>query len=102
MERKLIIKEISEYLCCSIETAELYIKLLEKPYNADEVIIDECKGNQELLFLIEECLISEYVDKRNGGKKIYFSIDPQYSLSAVLLKEAWKQDSDLHSLELLK
>lgn len=102
MERNLIINEISEYLCCSIETAELYIRLLEKPYSADEMIVDGCEWNQELLFLIEKCLISEYVDERNGGKKVFFSIDPQYSLPAILLNEAWKQDSDLHSLELLK
>lgn len=102
MERNLIINEISEYLCCNVETAELYIRLLEKPYTADEVTVDECEWSQGLLFLIENCLVSEYVDERNGGKKIYFSIDPQYSLPAILLNEAWKRESELHSLELLK
>lgn len=102
MERDMIIKEISEYICCSINTARLYIRLLEKTYSAEEMVADGCELNQELRFLMEKCLISEYIDERNGGKIVYFSIDPQYSLPAILLNEAWKQDTNLHSLELLK
>lgn len=97
-----IIDKVAEYLSCDIKTAELYMLLLEKPY-AFELIIELNKEYEQALeFLISKCLISEYIDERTGGRKIYFSIDPKYSLSAILLNEIWERDSELHSLDLLE
>lgn len=102
MERSIIINKISKYLCCNIDIAELYINILEKPLCFENAVANECELDKGLQVLIEKCLISDYVDERNGGKKFYFAIDPQYSLSALLLAEMWKRDSNFHSLEVLK
>lgn len=100
MKRDILTVKISEYLGCAINTASLYMMFLEKPYALDAVMDEDNVDGIE--FLLSKCLISEYDDERSGGKKVFFSIDPQYSLAAVLLDEAWKRDSDLHSLNVLK
>lgn len=100
MERNTLIAKISEYLECTMDTADLYLMLLEKPYTLDTMMVRD--SAEKLEFLSSKCLISEYDDERSGGKRVFFAIDPQYSLSAVLLNEAWNRDSDLHSLDVLK
>lgn len=102
MERNVLIEKISSYLGCSLSIAELYYFILEKPCTSQK--IDDIFSNSidNLEWLLSKCLISEYVDERTGGGKVYFAIDPQYSLSAVLLNKAWKRDSELHSLDVLK
>lgn len=102
MEREALIDKILNYLDCSLDTAKLYMTLLERPCTPYETEDVSENTSESLEFLLSKCLISEYVDERAGGQKIYFAIDPRYSLPAVLLNEAWERDSDLHSLDVLK
>lgn len=102
MDRTTLIIKISEYLGCNIDIAKLYAMLIERPHTLEKIIVKETDHAKGLEFLSSRCLISEYDDERSGGKKVFFAIDPQYSLSAVLLNEAWKRDSELHSINVLK
>ena len=39
MERNTLIAKISEYLECTMDTADLYLMLLEKPYTLDTMMV---------------------------------------------------------------
>ena len=102
MDREVLINKISVYFDVSMNIAELYMMLLEKPYTYEQFINMGMSYVEGLDILLSKCLIGEYNDKRSGKGKTFFAIDPQHSMPAVLLKEVWERDSEIHSLDVLK
>lgn len=72
MERNTLIAKISEYLECTMDTADLYLMLLEKPYTLDTMMVRD--SAEKLEFLSSKCLISEYDDERSGGKRVFLQL----------------------------
>lgn len=93
-----LIYDIATFLGTDEITCKMYLSILSTPQN--RLNLYNLFDNYELrsAFLAERCLISEYVNERKGGEIVAFATDPAYSLSALLLNEAWEVDSQLHTL----
>ena len=94
-----LINDLKLYLETDNNTATIYLETLAGNITKEELEekYSECSSILEYLYL--KRLIMECPNAREEGRTDLIPISPDYSLPAILLSEAWKVDSNLHTLK---
>lgn len=91
---------IAEFLPCKIDIANLYLSILNGPKTKEALVSTCCiplqQLDSDLAVLSSLCLISDYYGRDKA--QVYFAIDPQFSVPAIILADMWAVDSDLHTI----
>lgn len=93
-----IIKKIADYLNTDEITALMYFQVVEQPYEKEILSQNFIDCESKLSFLKSNCLVVEWANARDNDKLIVSAVPPDYSLSALLIREAWSKSSDVFSL----
>lgn len=93
-----IINKTAEYLCTDEITASMYLQIVDHPQEKDTLVRTFSDCETRLSYLIAHCLVVEWENARDNGKDIVSAVAPDYSLSALLIREAWSKSSDVFAL----
>ena len=94
-----LINDLKLYLETDENTAVVYLQLLAGNTTKEELEEKYSECGTMLEYLYSKRLIMECPDVRGEGRTDLIPINPDYSLPAILLSEAWKIDANLHTLK---
>ncbi len=93
-----LINRLAAFLHTDELTATIYVRILGGNTTKEELVCSYGDCNQSLSFLCFQGLVIECPNARRTGYTDLVALNPDNSLQAILLTEAWNVDPNLHTL----